>query len=171
MKDKEIKTNFGTIYRHKIKVGHYEILDSEKRILFFNMSARDCNDVIKCMQKYKTIGEWLEQYEDVCWGTKKDIIEYTKDYQEWNDRKFDSKWLEDNWNKIGKTYILFEYSGCYIALPSEEEIARPSSIDSDSRMEKYIRSQLHDKYGYKPKDFSFEFDMRKIYISEIEWGN
>ena len=30
-----------------------------------------------------------------------------------NGREFDADWLEENYNRIGDTYIMFEYSECW----------------------------------------------------------
>lgn len=34
--------------------------------------------------------------------------------RESNDREIDLAWLEDNYNRIGSTFILFDYSEAYL---------------------------------------------------------
>lgn len=54
-------------------------------------------------------------------------------------------------------------------LPEEDEIARPNYIDNCDKMEKYIRNYLKNEYDVEPVSFDFSFDMRKVYIENIEW--
>ena len=53
-------------------------------------------------------------------------------------------------------------------LPKELEIARPDINDLDE-MNEYISNYLSDEYGFCVKSFNFEFDMSKVYITEIDW--
>jgi hypothetical protein len=115
---KEIKTTCGTIYTKKTKKG-YQLLDSLKRVLIWDSPKKEIKKLINTLKLSSNIGDWLEQFDDVCWGTKEDVINYTKDYIEClNDNdmqvKFDKKWFESQYNKVGNTYILFEYSDCWI---------------------------------------------------------
>lgn len=111
---KEIKTKFGVAYIKPLHNGLYDILDSEKRILFFDCSKEEKNDFVKGMLEAENVKDWLEQFEDVCWGTKQDIMNFTNIYHKSNGRLIDKKWLEENYNRMGDTYILFEYSDCYL---------------------------------------------------------
>lgn len=54
-------------------------------------------------------------------------------------------------------------------LPTEDEIGRPGSIDSDKRFEDYICNYLESEYGAEVESFAYEFDMRRIYIYNIVW--
>lgn len=110
---KEIKSKFGTLYLDKEKQGGWLILDSDKYILCRFDTHQERTQELKNLNRCKHISEWLEQFDDVCWGTKQDIIDYTQDYAECNGREFDSQWLEDTYNRIGDTYIMFAYSDCY----------------------------------------------------------
>lgn len=53
-------------------------------------------------------------------------------------------------------------------LPSEDEISRPD-IDDYDEMEQYVREYLKIEYGYEAKSFRLEYDMRLVYITNIEW--
>lgn len=53
-------------------------------------------------------------------------------------------------------------------LPNEDEISRPD-IDNYSEMEQYVREYLKTEYGYEAKSFKLEYDMRSVYITNIEW--
>ena len=55
-------------------------------------------------------------------------------------------------------------------LTSENIISRPGSIDDYDKMEKYVRDYLETEYGHKVVSFTLEYDMRNVYISNIEWG-
>ena len=111
---KEIRTSFGSLFYHKApQDNHFHICDSEKWYLFYGFTKTELKHFIKLVKGCKTIKEWLENYDDVCWGSKQDIIDYTKDYQICNGRNFDIDWLERNYNKVGDTYIMFEYSDCW----------------------------------------------------------
>lgn len=54
-------------------------------------------------------------------------------------------------------------------LPTEDEIGRPGSIDSDKQFEDYICNYLESEYGAEVESFAYEFDMRRIYIYAIVW--
>ena len=54
-------------------------------------------------------------------------------------------------------------------LPTEDEIYRPGYADTDRDVEKYIRKYLNKEYRHKVKSFTYEFDCRRIYISDITW--
>ena len=56
-----------------------------------------------------------------------------------------------------------------INLPSEVEINRPSNLETDDDFDEYISDYLSDEYGFCVNSFNYEFDMRKIYISNINW--
>lgn len=55
-------------------------------------------------------------------------------------------------------------------LTSENVIGRPSSIDDYDEMEDFVRDYLETEYGHKVVSFTLEYDMRNVYISNIEWG-
>ena len=110
MVTKQIETKMGTIYLYKVNDNNYMILDSVRRWIYRNLNEQQAEEKIKMLQSFNSVGEWLEDQEDVCWGSHDDILNYTRDYHECNHREFDEEWFEDNWNKIGKTYIMFEYS-------------------------------------------------------------
>ena len=56
-----------------------------------------------------------------------------------------------------------------VDLPEEDEIGRPGSIDSDKQFENFIRDYLECEYGSEVESFTYEFDMRRIYIHNIVW--
>lgn len=53
-------------------------------------------------------------------------------------------------------------------LPTEDEIRRPN-IDDDDEMEEYLRIYLETEYAHEVESFTFEYDMRKVYITNIKW--
>ena len=53
-------------------------------------------------------------------------------------------------------------------LPREEEISRPC-IEDFNEMAEYISSYLRNEYGFCVNSFKFDFDMKKIYIYDIDW--
>ena len=55
-------------------------------------------------------------------------------------------------------------------LISEDEIGRPSFIDDYDEMEDFVRDYLETEYGHKVVSFTLEYDMRNVYITNIEWG-
>lgn len=55
-------------------------------------------------------------------------------------------------------------------LPNEIEIRRPSNLETDNDFEEYISNYLSDEYGFCVNSFNYEFDMKKIYISNIDWN-
>lgn len=73
-------------------------------------------------ENFKTTKEfkkWLviqiiEQYEDVCWGTKADCMFFARDYQEINGRKFDKELAKQNIECICGLYVLFDYGDYYL---------------------------------------------------------
>ena len=113
MELKELETKFGTIYVSKDKNNVFTIYDSDKIKLFFGIGIDYVRNLLRDIEKAEKISDWLEQFDDVCWGSKEDIIDFTKGYQEMNGREFDADWLEENYNRIGDTYIMFEYSECW----------------------------------------------------------
>ena len=64
---------------------------------------------------------------------------------------------------------LIEYTETEEQLPESDETHRPGGLDSDAEIDNYVRSYLEEEYGHEVKSFSVEFDMRKIYISNIIW--
>lgn len=105
-------TKNGMLYVKYNGLGRYDLLDSEKRWLFWNFTSEEIEETIKHINEAESVGKWLEneEYEDVCWGSKQDIIDFATDYHESNGRKVSMKYIEENYNHIGNTYVLFEYS-------------------------------------------------------------
>lgn len=121
---KEINLKYGTIYVQKNEKNNYNILDSQLCVLFWQLTTNQVKEKVSEMKKYNSVGEWIvgEEYEDVCWGDSyKYIRDFTKSYQEDNDRDFDESWFEDNYNLIGNTFIMFEYSEAYFEADCDEE--------------------------------------------------
>lgn len=114
MKPKEIKTKFGSFYYYKEKRNCYVICDSEEWTLFTGYTNKELKEFIKLVKSCNTIEEWLENYEDVCWGNREEIEDIAKDYAESNDREYDQQWVDENFNIIGNTHVLFEYSEAYL---------------------------------------------------------
>ena len=54
-------------------------------------------------------------------------------------------------------------------LPTEDEIGRPSNLETDDDFEEYISNYLSDEYGFCVNSFKFDFDTKKIYIYDIDW--
>ena len=54
-------------------------------------------------------------------------------------------------------------------LPIEDEIGRPSNLETDDDFEEYISNYLSDEYGFCVNSFKFDFDTKKIYIYDIDW--
>ena len=57
----------------------------------------------------------------------------------------------------------------YNDLPTEDEIYRPDYLDTEHQIERYIYKYLKKEYKHTASSFTFEFDVRKIYISNIIW--
>ena len=55
-----------------------------------------------------------------------------------------------------------------IDLPDEDEIARVD-FDDLKEMDEYVSDYLSNEYGYCVKSFKYDFDIKKIYIYDIEW--
>lgn len=112
---KTYKTKFGELTRAKDRKqkNAYELLDSVGRILFNGCNNAFIKQQIERIKNAKEIGDWLSCFDDVCWGGKNEIKDFIKNYHEMNGRKFDNKWFEENYNKVGDTYVFFEYSDCF----------------------------------------------------------
>ena len=54
-------------------------------------------------------------------------------------------------------------------LPTEDEIGKPSNLETDDDFEEYISNYLSDEYGFCVNSFKFDFDTKKIYIYNIDW--
>lgn len=108
----KIKTKFGNLYVRKTDEG-YEILDSKKRIMFYDQTESDVVRNIEYMERFDTIDDWLRETDDVCWGAYQDIKECAKNYCDERNYIFDFDWFKAYYNKLGNTYILFDYSDCY----------------------------------------------------------
>ena len=55
-------------------------------------------------------------------------------------------------------------------LPTEEDFYNPG-LDDEDEIEEYARHKLEEiYYGYKVISFTFEFDVSRIYVTEIEWN-
>lgn len=111
---RKIETKMGIIFlgKNKDKKGGWIVFDSLERPLWYCRDKKEAKDFIATLQKYDSVKSWLEteEYGDVCWGSFGDIVDFTKDYQECNARKYDHSWLLENYNKVGKTFLMFEYS-------------------------------------------------------------
>ena len=55
-----------------------------------------------------------------------------------------------------------------VDLPDEITISRPSIEDIDE-MDEYVSNYLSDNYGFCVKSFNYDFDMKELYIYDIEW--
>lgn len=111
---KRIKTIYGTLeVGHSRKLKEYYLYDNITRLLARFDTKKHLKNFVEVMNAYENIGDWLENYEDVCWGTKKQIEDCTKDYCKINGRKFNKRYFEASYNKLGETYIMFGYSDCY----------------------------------------------------------
>lgn len=113
---KVFKTKYGTLTTIKDKKheGKFEILDSVGRMLFNGCTKSFIKEQIRKLSKAKKIDNWLECFDDVCWGSKEEIKDFIKHYHDvTEDREFDEEWFEHNYNVIGDTYIFFEYSDCF----------------------------------------------------------
>lgn len=112
---KRIKTIYGTLeVGHCRKLKEYYLYDNASRLLARFDTKRHLKNFVEVMNAYDNIGDWLENYEDVCWSVrKKDVIDTIKDYQKRNGRAFDLNYFEETYNKLGRTYIMFGYSDCY----------------------------------------------------------
>ena len=75
------------------------------------------------------------------------------------------KLLKQESNVHGSTtyYYLIDKS-----LPCEIELYRPN-IEDEDELEEYVRETLELEYGHKIQSFTLEFDINKVYISDIEW--
>jgi hypothetical protein len=117
----KINTKFGTLY---IETDPQErdclaVLDSQKHTLFNGCNEAYIEMMKEQIEKAKTIDEWLSNYDDVCWDTNKNkLIAFIRYYVKHNmihDEQivFDKEWFNDHYNKIGNTYVMFEYSDCW----------------------------------------------------------
>lgn len=54
-------------------------------------------------------------------------------------------------------------------LPTEEDFYNPN-LDDEDEIEEFAREKLEELYcGYKVVSFTFEFDVSRIYVTEIQW--
>ena len=110
-----VETQHGDLYiGYGDQYYRYAIFDSDKRLLFRFETERERTNAIEQIKRADSLSNYLEKFDDVCWGSKDQIIKWTKNYHESNDREVDLEWLEDNYNRIGSTFILFEYSEAYL---------------------------------------------------------
>lgn len=117
----ELETKFGTLYICDDPRNREDliVLDSQRRTLFRGCSRSFIKKMTEQIKKAKTIGDWLSNYEDVCWdNNKNNLITFIRSYFKYDVQHdgqivFDKEWFESNYNKIGKTYVMFEYSECW----------------------------------------------------------
>ena len=110
----EIWTCFGSLYYTETKEGRYRITDSEGTLLWYVDTTHAMIDFIDNIKKCDTLDDWLFHFDNVCWGSKENCLEIARSYQECNGRKFDENYARENINKIGNTYVLFNYDDCYV---------------------------------------------------------
>ena len=110
---KKIETKFGILYYLKEKRNHYDVCDSNKGRMFFGLTKSELKEFIALVKGCEDIDDWLCGYDDVCWGTKEKVYEYAQYYAQSNGRKFDREWVDDNYNVVGNTFMLFDYSEAY----------------------------------------------------------
>ena len=116
---KLLKTKFGDLYTINHGRNNIEVLDSEKNTLFYGCNKPFIKMMKKHIEQSNTIADWLKGFDDVCWDTNKSrLIAFVRDYVKYDmihdcDIVFDKEWFDDNYNKIGNTYIMFEYSDCW----------------------------------------------------------
>lgn len=113
---KKIETKHGVLYLERVKTKRncYRLLDSEQRILWFDDTKKEALKQATLIENCNELGEWLHNFDDVCWGTKEEVKGYAKGYAKDNGHRFDKAWFEANYNRIGDTYILFEYSEAHL---------------------------------------------------------
>ena len=68
-----VETKYGVLYiENSPKQKIYNILDSDKNILFFGGSLFWVVKQIELIARSESLEDWLMNYDEVCWGSKKD---------------------------------------------------------------------------------------------------
>jgi len=111
------------------------------------------------MKKYKVeITETLQTIITVEANSEDEAIDIV--HQKYRDEEI----VLDSSNYIDTDFSIYSED-----LPTEDEIRRPGGIDNTNDMEIYVKDYLENEYNHAVKSFDIEYDMRKVYITEIVW--
>ena len=129
LEERQIETKHGTFYLVKgCKKGTFRLLDSDKKVFFYDCDRDYIDKQIEVMNKYDSFAEYLEfTYDEVCWGkSKEDCLNFALNYIEdrahyWGhtnkeveaEKDACKKAFEHCYNRVGDTYVLFEYASFY----------------------------------------------------------